>query len=196
MRLNFLVARFAGFVAPVDEAVVLALSLSVLVVPFEVEIPRLEGDADACEVCGRCTLGASVWCSRPFGTLPGLDIVCADDIVCEGGSGGSGGATSDFGRSIAPPAVEGRCLELRLSDFSDVAKGSVAGFLPSGTERSAGDIVRIGEAAMEVGTDIDIGVDGRLPNPASDALRLTRLDGLYHGEPLSSCPADKLRSAR
>ena len=72
VRLSLRVARFGGFAAPAaDEAVVLALSLSVLVVPFDAEIPMLEGDACAWAVCGRCVLDGPAWMGTPLGTLPG-----------------------------------------------------------------------------------------------------------------------------
>ena len=57
VKLNFRVARF-GFVTgavetvlPVD--IISPLVLNVLEVPLEVENPRLDGDAGACDVCGR-----------------------------------------------------------------------------------------------------------------------------------------------
>ena len=41
---------------------------------------------------------------------------------CEGGSEGSGGAASDFGRLIVAPAVDGRCRECFRSDLSAAVK--------------------------------------------------------------------------
>lgn len=72
VRLSLRVARFGGLVAPAfDDAVVLALSLSVLVVPFDAEMPMLDGGACACAVCGRCGFEELTWIGTPLGTPPG-----------------------------------------------------------------------------------------------------------------------------